>query len=266
MEQYLKDFCELNTIMKRLRSPDGCPWDRAQDMTTLCPHIIEEAYELVDAIDSPERPDKLGHIIDECGDLLLQCVFISAIAEESGQFDIGTVSRCIAEKLIRRHPSIFKNAGDPSHSADDWETIKRREKEQRLESDRSVLSGIPRKLPPAIKAFRLQGKAAGVGFDWPSDTQKHAIAKIQEELDEVQDAFGKDADALTGEVGDLLFAVINLSRRLGIDPNLALTKTNEKFENRFRFVEKKVESGGGWKKYSLEELEQFWNEAKKASL
>ena len=269
MERYLEEFAELMSIMKRLREPDGCPWDRAQNMTTLCPHIIEEAYELVDAIEAADGPDKTRHITEECGDLLLQCVFIAAIAEEEHLFDIGDVSRCISEKLIRRHPRIFSTsqAVNAQEALSDWEMIKRNEKVQTRSADTSVMSGLPRSLPPVVKAYRLQGKAAGVGFDWKPGEQRQIIDKISEELAEVQEAMTKSTEELSGELGDLLFAVINLSRRLGIDPNMALSKTNAKFEKRFRYIEQHVEKlGGDWKKFSLDELESFWKEAKKSAL
>ena len=269
MDQYLKDFAELVSVMKRLRATDGCPWDRAQNMVTLCPHIIEEAYELVDAIEKNDTNSSIRNIIEECGDLLLQCVFVATIAEEKHLFDIGEVSRSITNKLVRRHPRIFtgSNVFAAEEALADWEMIKLKEKEQNHVSDTSVLSGLPHGLPPVIKASRLQGKAAGVGFDWEPGEQQPIIDKIKEELDEVQNSMNKSQEELTGELGDLLFAVINLSRRLGVDPNGALSKTNEKFEKRFRYIEKQVEAQGGkWKNFSLDELETLWKEAKKSTL
>ena len=268
MSLILEDFAKLNEIMKKLRAPDGCPWDRAQTMESLCPHIVEEAYELVDAIEAPNSENRILHIKEECGDLLLQTVFIATLAEESNEFDIGDVCRSVVEKLIRRHPRIFRGEGivDAEDAYADWEQIKRQEKEQKSEEDRSVLSGLPRALPPIIKAGRLQGKAAAVGFDWPKDDQKPIMDKIAEELAEVKDALSGNPDQLVEELGDLLFAVVNLSRRCGVDPNLALRRTNDKFERRFRFIEQCVESRGDWKNCSLADLINFWCQAKKSSL
>ena len=268
MEQYLEEFAKLNEVMKKLRAPDGCPWDRAQTMESLCPHIVEEAYELVDAIEAPKSDTRVRHILEECGDLLLQTVFVATLAEETNEFDIGDVCRGISQKLIRRHPRIF--SGDGIAKAEDayadWEKIKRQEKKEHEEKDNSVMSGLPRALPPIVKATRLQGKAAGVGFDWPKEDQRPIMNKIAEELAEVGEALSADHDHLVGELGDLLFAVVNLSRRCGVDPNLALTRANEKFERRFRYIEQCVEARGDWKKCSLDDLIRYWEQAKTASL
>jgi len=267
MQDEMTSLKELICVIKRLRAPDGCSWDRAQTFESLCQHIIEEACELVDAVDSPDSPSKKRHIIEECGDLLLQPLFIAVIAEESGMFCITDVARSITEKLKRRHPHLFAGQGASDSSAEkDWESIKRKEKEMRHEKDMSVLSGLPSKLPPVIKALRLQSKAAAVGFDWPQDSQRPLFDKINEELDEIKEAMQSSPDTLTAEVGDLLFAVINLSRRLGIDPNLAISQTNIKFERRFRRVEKLTEVHGGWSAFGLSDLITFWNQAKKESL
>ncbi len=258
------------SVMKRLRAPGGCPWDRRQTMKTLCPHIVEEAYELVDAIESSSGGQGTSHIVEECGDLMLQVVFIGTIGEEEGLFTVEDVCRCISDKLVRRHPRIFAGVDGltAEDALEDWETIKRREKQNGNQADLSVLSGVPPALPPVLKAFRIQGKAAGVGFDWPKDDQTPAVAKIREELGEVEDAMSRgDREELADEIGDLIFAAVNLARRLGIDPNDAVSRTNAKFERRFRFIERKVEEDGGdWKNFSLEDMERFWSQAKKASL
>ncbi len=271
MQSETSCLSELIGVIRRLRAPDGCPWDRAQTFETLCQHIVEEAYELVEAIESSDSASGIQHIVEECGDLLLQPLFIAIIAEESGKFDINAVAGAITEKLKRRHPHIFlhKTQSDDRASdcdSPDWEAIKRQEKEIRNEVDKSVLSGVPRSLPPVIKAQRLQGKAAGVGFDWAQGDQEPLFAKIREELDEIKEAMQGSPDELKGEVGDLLFAVVNLSRRLGIDPNQALMMTNRKFERRFRRVEELVEIRGTWKESNLSDLIAFWNQAKKESL
>ncbi len=252
----------LVQIMKQLRAPGGCPWDRQQTYQSLCPHIVEEAYELVDAIEGGD----MAHLVEECGDLLLQVVFLGTIAEERRDFAIRDMADGICEKLIRRHPHIFGDAQakDAEAVLNNWEKIKKQERAQRPpQEDRSVLSGVPRGLPAAVKAYRIQGKAASVGFDWPKGDQSPVLEKISEELSEVRQAMESGGEALAGEIGDLLFAVINLARRMGIDPEGALARTNEKFSRRFRFIENAVEkSGRDWDDYSLEDLDDFWNQAK----
>lgn len=270
MEKDKNSFDHLVEVMKRLRSPGGCPWDRKQTYETLCPHIVEEAYELVDAIERRGEDRGIEHVLEECGDLLLQVVFIGTIAEEQGDFSVSAISDVLSRKLIRRHPHVFGDtvAADADAVLENWEKIKREERAEQPQKDTSVLSGVPRSLPATVKAYRIQQKAAMVGFDWEKDSQQPVIDKISEELREVCDVIDSDdKEAVTGEIGDLLFAVINLSRRLGIDPDVALSRTNAKFENRFRFVEKNVEENGGdWSKFTLEELDSYWNQAKNAAL
>lgn len=254
-------FLELKNIMKRLREPGGCPWDRKQSYQTLRPYIIEEAYELVDAIDSGEK----GAIVEEAGDLLLQVVFISTIAEEQGDFTVSDVIQTISEKLIRRHPHVF---GEVAVNGSDevlknWERIKLQEKKDK-KVEISILSGVPKGLPPLVKALRIQQKAASIGFDWPSDDQEPVFDKIDEELLEFRQAMKKkDTDNMVEEIGDILFSVVNLARRLNIDPGLALEQTNKKFTKRFSSVEKTVlESNKDWQDFSLNELDELWNCAK----
>lgn len=260
------EFDRLISIMKRLRAPGGCPWDRKQTWESLCPHIVEEAYELVDTI---ERLDDEGmeHLVEECGDVLLQVVFIATIAEERGDFELDDVCRAIADKLVRRHPHIFGDAQvlGADEVLRNWEQIKEQErKNDQSRHDQSLLSGVPRGLPATVKAFRIQQKAATVGFDWQAGDDSPVLDKILEEFAEVREALAKgDAEELTEEIGDLLFAVINLSRRHDIDPDVALSRTNVKFANRFRAVEQNVhQQGGDWSRFSLEELDRFWNKAK----
>lgn len=267
MEQEQRGFSELIRIMKRLRAPDGCPWDRKQTFDSLCPHIVEEAYELVDAI---HRRDELGmkHVLEECGDLLLQVIFVGTMAEERGDFNVGDIPDAISDKLIRRHPHVFgdKKASNPAEALANWEEIKRQERSKAAE-DTSVLAGVPRNLPPDVKAFRLLGKAAGVGFDWDRSSQREVLDKVHEELGEVEEAIGKPHRELAGEIGDLLFIVINLARRCDVDPGEALSMTNAKFERRFRYVEKCVaETGKEWHDLTLDDLESFWKRAKNAGL
>lgn len=271
MEKKKSEFDRLISIMKKLRAPDGCPWDRKQTWKSLCPHIVEEAYELIAAIQNGSESQDGQHVLEECGDLLLQVIFVGTIAEEQGKFAIDDIPRAIGDKLVRRHPHIFGEtpcAVDADQAYRGWEEIKRRERASHHE-DTSVLAGVPRSLPAAIKAYRIQQKVASVGFDWQKDTQQPVMDKIGEELEEVREALEDPAlqNELAGEIGDLLFAVINLARRCRIDPESALALTNEKFSRRFRFVEDQVEkSGKDWKGHSLDELELFWKQAKSAGL
>lgn len=255
-------FARLEEIMKRLRAPGGCPWDRKQTYSSLCPHIIEEAYELVDAIDGGALDD----MAEEAGDLLLQVVFIGVIAEERGDFALSDIIEAISSKLIRRHPHVF---GDLSVENSDqvlrnWERIKTEEKREKGAPE-GILSGVPRALPPLIKSLRIQEKAAGVGFDWAKGEQGPVFDKISEEMAEVREAMSSnDDDALAGEIGDLLFSVINLSRRLGVDPSSALNMANKSFMERFEFIEYAMTSQGkGWDEVSLGYLDGLWDEAKK---
>lgn len=272
MKNALEEIRKLIEIMRRLRAPGGCPWDRKQTFDSLCPHIVEEAYETVDAIRHRAEEGGMEHVVEECGDLLLQVIFLGTVAEEEGSFTIGDIAHGITGKLIRRHPHIFapgnnSSAGTAGEALANWEKVKQQERASG-KKDTSVLSGVPSSLPPMLKAYRIQEKAAGVGFDWKKGDERPVFDKIREEIAEVEEAYTeKDKKELAGEIGDLLFAIIKLSRRCGIDPEAALEMTNTKFDSRFRFVEKKVEeSGGKWESFSLSDLENFWKQAKTASL
>ena len=270
MEEDLSAFSKLSSIMKKLRAPDGCPWDRKQTYQSLCPHIIEEAYELTDAIQNCESAGTMKHVLEECGDLLLQVIFIGTIAEEKGDFSLAQIPEIISEKLIRRHPHIF--SGVPVKDSDQayfgWEEIKRQERASQKE-DTSVLAGVPKSLPSVVKAYRIQQKAASIGFDWQKDDQTPVMNKIKEEFDEVREVLQESGSQkrLEEEIGDLLFAVVNLARRCDIDPESALASANRKFERRFRFIEAQVSKNKkGWRNSSLDDLESFWNQAKKSGL
>jgi MazG family protein len=248
---------ELLEIMKRLRDPvDGCPWDVEQSYVTLAPYTLEEAYEVVDAI---ERGD-LGDLKEELGDLLLQVVFHSQIAKEQGAFDFAAVADGIAQKLVRRHPHVFGTeiANDTTTVLRRWEDIKKAEKEASGKSTRR-LDGIPRALPALTRAAKAGHRAAEMGFDWPD--YRGARAKIQEELAELDEAIGgADAAEILHELGDLLLAVVSLSRHLAVDPETALRLANQRFESRFRHVEDAVASG---RPGTLADLEAYWQEAKR---
>jgi ATP diphosphatase len=268
------DITRLLEIMAALRNPaTGCPWDLQQDFASITPYTIEEAYEVVDAI---ERGD-LADLRDELGDLLLQVVFHARMAEEQGAFAFGDVVEAITKKLIRRHPHVFGSIKDPSPEEVKslWDSIKADEKaERRAERERmglapeaheaGFLGGIPTALPALTRAQKLTTKAAKVGFDWPEAAQ--VVDKIHEELEEVKEASSTgNRDRIEDEIGDLLFSVTNLARHFGIDPEQALRRTNAKFERRFRAVEEALaEQERSLEEASLEEMERLWVAAKTA--
>jgi ATP diphosphatase len=237
----------LVAIMQRLRDPErGCEWDRAQSFATIAPYTIEEAYEVADAI---HRGD-MDALADELGDLQLQVVFHAQMAAEAGAFTLDDVLARISDKLERRHPHIF---GDATHSPG-WEELKARERQE--EPDSSALAGVALALPALERAAKLQRRAARTGFDWPDETGPRA--KIDEELGELDRE--SDLAARTEELGDLLFAVVNLARHLNIDAEDALRQANRKFEARFRQIEK----APGFAELSLDEMEALWVAAKKS--
>jgi len=256
-----RDIARLIEIMAALRTPgSGCPWDLEQSFETIAPYTIEEAYEVADAI---ARNDLKG-LADELGDLLLQVVFHARMAEERGAFDFGDVVHAITSKLIRRHPHVFddKLNLNPEEVKSLWHKIKNKERAENGNGAgvQGTLHGVPLALPALTRAEKLQTKAAAVGFDWPSVNE--VKAKIDEELQELKDA-NNDKAASTEELGDLLFAIANLARHLGIDPEAALRSTNQKFERRFAAIESTLkERGSSPEKSTLEEMDRLWNEAK----
>lgn len=238
----------LLAIMARLRDPQrGCEWDVAQTWATIAPYTIEEAYEVADAI---ARNDA-GDLKDELGDLLLQVVFHARIAEEAGAFAFADVVAAISDKMERRHPHIF---GDASQSPG-WEELKAAERRDTTQDD-SALAGVAAGLPALMRAVKLQKRAARTGFDWPDQTG--AIAKIMEEIEEVQTA---SDDQREDEIGDLLFAVVNWARHLGVDPEAALRSGNAKFERRFRAME--ALGGEAFAALSLDDKEALWQQVKR---
>ena len=268
------DIVRLLEIMAALRTPEtGCPWDLEQDFASIAPYTLEEAYEVVDAI---ERGD-LADLRDELGDLLLQVVFHARMAEEQGAFAFPDVVEAITRKLIRRHPHVFGETENlaPEEVKTLWDEIKRAEKAERRSARRTMglapdaheagfLGGIPKALPALTRAQKLTAKAAKVGFDWPDPGQ--VIDKIHEELEEVKDASSTgNRDLIEDEIGDLLFSVTNLARHFGIDPETALRRTNTKFERRFGAVEEALkQQGRQLSEASLEEMEELWVLAKQA--
>lgn len=256
-----KSIVELVEIMKKLRSPDGCPWDREQTYSSLERYIIEEAYEVVEAIESGD-PE---HIKDELGDLLLQVVFQAQIARENDDFNIIDVIEGVSEKMIRRHPHVFSDT--TVESVDEvmvnWESIKDEEKKESLEESKLIMDNLSREQPALIQAEEIQNRAADVGFDWPEITG--VIAKIEEEFFETREALeAGNSGMLEEEIGDLLFSVVNLSRFCDINAETALYKTVLKFKQRFKLMEKyaKDENLRLDDNLSLERLESFWERAK----
>lgn len=251
----------LLAIMARLRDPEGgCPWDLEQTFATIAPYTIEEAYEVADAIAGGDA----GELRDELGDLLLQVAFHARMAEEEGLFDFAAVARGIADKMVRRHPHVFADAvaGDARAVLRSWEEIKAREREGKGEEGGGLLDGIVRAAPSLVRARKLQEAAAAAGFDWPDP--EGAFAKIAEEADEVRAARADGGD-VAGEVGDLLFSVVNLARHLGADPETALRAANERFLERFRRVEEMLERNGeSLAGASLARMDELWEEAKAA--
>lgn len=256
----------LLDIMSRLRDPEtGCPWDLRQTYATIVPYTLEEAYEVADAI---QRGD-MAELRDELGDLLFQTVFYSQIAREEGHFDFDDVARGICEKMIRRHPHVFADAdyADDEALRRAWEQHKAHERAARTSADMpSQMDGVARALPALIRAEKLQKRAARVGFDWPDAAG--AFAKTREEFDEVEAEVARgDRERLHDELGDLLFAMVNVVRLLGFDAEQALSQANEKFERRFRWMERahRAQGGAGLEALSLDELEQLWERAKAAA-
>ncbi len=246
------DIMPLARIMARLRDPDtGCPWDSAQDFATIAPYTIEEAYEVADAIARGDMPA----LQDELGDLLLQVVFHARMAEQAGHFILADVIASICAKMIRRHPHVF-GAVEADGAQMDWEAIKALERAGK-EDDDSALAGVALALPALLRAGKLQKRAARTGFDWP-DTQG-VVAKIHEEMAEVEQALS--AAEREEEIGDLLFAVVNLARHLKVDSETALRAANTKFEKRFRGME--AEAGEGFAALSLDQKEALWQRVKR---
>lgn len=266
-EQHGQTFPKLVELMQRLLAPDGCPWDREQDMSTLRRYVLEEACEVIDAIDSGDRTE----LEEELGDLALQVVFLAELARKEGAFGPDDVVRAVCDKLVRRHPHVFADARAESSEQvlQNWERIKSAEK-----GDRGLLDGVARSLPALYRAQRMSDKAARVGFDWPDG--RGSRDKVSEEVGELDEALASgDRDRVEHELGDLLFALVNLARHAGVDAEIALRKTGDRFAARFAHVEKRVrERHGGWPRAEdgkpgpglpLDELDAYWDEAKRGA-
>ena len=262
---------QLLDIMAQLRNPDGgCPWDLKQDFRSILPHTLEEAYEVADAIESDDRMQ----LRDELGDLLFQVVFYCQLAREEGSFEFADVAQTMSDKLIRRHPHVFGPQAnglkqgatglDADQVLERWESIKQAERDAKQQH--SVLDDVPNALPAMQRSAKLQKRAANVGFDWPDLTP--VLANMAEELEEVQQAFASgDKDHTLEELGDLMFACVNMARHLKQDPEQVMRAANAKFERRFRFLESQLlEAGEQLENVSLERMDAGWDAAKAQGL
>ena len=271
------NFQDLVALMRRLRSPEGCPWDREQTYSTLAPMLLEEAYEAFEAVEEA-REGRPANLCEELGDLLFQIVFYAQVAAERGEFTIEDVTGQIHAKMVRRHPHVFGDVvvRDNEELLRNWEALKAEEKRAAGKADggedASLLDGVPSKAPALMEAHQLTTKAARVGFDWRDVDE--IFDKLQEEVEELREAIraskGESAESASAdrrvreEVGDLLFAVTNIARRLDAEPESALKLTNRKFRRRFRHIERGLkERGRPLGEASLEEMEELWQEAKR---
>jgi MazG family protein len=263
-------FDELVAIMATLRGPEGCPWDRVQTLSSLRPFLLEETYEALDALDT----GNLQGLCEELGDLLFEIVFLARIAEEQGAFTLTTAIDGVAAKLVRRHPHVF-GEGKKLASADEvrgqWEVLKAGERSGGADKKKTLLGGVPSTLPALLQAYELSSRAATVGFDWVAAAD--VVAKLEEEVAEIKAALSAAretssaaaTDHVEEEMGDLLFAVANLSRKLGVEPEAALRRSNGKFRERFTEVERRVEARGErLQDKNLEELEAEWQAVKQS--
>jgi len=265
-------FERLVEIMATLRGPNGCPWDKQQDFNSLKPMLVEEVYEVLEAVENGD----FDGISEELGDLLLHVVFHAYLGKEAGQFDINTVIDKICEKLVRRHPHVFgtESASTADEVIKNWEAIKAQEKAQKLKDrtpeQRSLLEGIPSKLPAIHEAHQISSRAARVGFDWPDI--EGIFDKLQEEVRELKEVISTGDDErrrerLEDEIGDMLFVIVNIARYLKIDSESALKRANRKFKSRFQYMESELATQGkSLEQTSLEEMEALWQKAKSETI
>ncbi len=255
-----EQFDALLRIMERLRADNGCPWDREQTRETMKPFLIEEAYEVVEAIDEGDPK----HLMEELGDLLFQVVFHAQVAAERREFTIGQVLAATADKMVRRHPHVFGDgtASTTREVLEQWEELKREERNAVAAIPASALDGVPRELPGLLRAQRLQDKASRVGFDWPEISG--AMAKVEEELGELKEAIGSAVpEAVEEELGDVLFSMVNLARFLNLSAEDALRRSIARFTTRFQHMEEGLQQDGRrLKEMSIEEMDGLWEQAK----
>ena len=264
-------FERLVEIMRKLRAPDGCPWDREQTPASLRPFVLEETYEVLEAIESGSP----AQLCEELGDFLFEGVFLAQMSEENGDFAIGDAIDAICDKLVRRHPHVFaRGEGDTPLTSNQviekWETLKAREREAAgvpAKKQKTTLSGVPKTLPSLLRAYEISSRAAAVGFDWakPGDVLDKIDEEVAEVRREVESGATGHMSRAEEEMGDLLFAITNLSRKLGVEPEAALRRANEKFTTRFDAVERAlIARGRSLSEASLEEMEAEWHRVKKA--
>lgn len=265
-----KEFDELVRVMERLRAPGGCPWDREQTYGSLAQYLLEETYEAFDAIQHAEATGDTSELSEELGDVLLQVVFHSTIAREKGDFTIDDVAQGVVNKLVLRHPHVFgdRKLETAGEVLDNWDDLKKAERKEsgKTEKEReSILDEVTVHFPALLEALKLTKKAAKVGFDWEDPDQ--VLDKLDEELRELHGAVGNESrEEIEEEIGDLLFVLVNLARKLDVEPETALKRTNRKFRKRFAFIEKELDSEGRKPEdTSLAELDDLWNKAKGAA-
>jgi MazG family protein len=263
-----REFNELVAVMERLRAPGGCPWDREQTYASLAQYLLEETYETFEAIQEADQTGDTTNLREELGDILLQVVFHSTIAAEKGDFTIDQLIKGVTEKLILRHPHVFgeKELATAADVLNNWDELKahERQKSGKVEKEKeSILDDVTVHFPALLEALKLTKKAAKVGFDWESAA--HVFDKLNEELDELNAAISNDDQSkIEEEIGDLLFVVVNLARKLDVEPETALKRTNHKFRERFKFIERELKERGRTPEQSnLEEMDALWNAAKK---
>ncbi|HIE25759.1 TPA: nucleoside triphosphate pyrophosphohydrolase [Candidatus Poribacteria bacterium] len=255
-------FDKLVEVIAALRGENGCPWDKEQTHSTLTSSLLEETYEVIEAIDA----DDSAKLREELGDLLMQVVLHAQIAQDENKFNIGDVIQTVTEKLIRRHPHVFGDVQveNVAHVLSNWEAIKG--SEESFQDRKSLMDGIPIQFPSLVRARKIQSKASRVGFDWKRG--EDVLPKIQEEFEELQNSMDSSEQAdIEMEIGDLLFSIVNLSRFLNVDPENALRKVNEKFIRRFKMMESEIKSQGKrFEDYDLEGLDEFWEKAKRNTM
>ncbi len=262
-----KTFDELVNVMARLRAPGGCPWDREQTYASLAQYLLEETYETFDAIQEADETGETHNLKEELGDVLLQVVFHSTIAAEKNDFTIDEVVKGVSQKLILRHPHVFgdKNLETATDVLNNWDELKKAERAAsgKIEKENdSILDEVSLNFPALLEGLKISKKAAKVGFDWEKTEQ--IFDKLDEEIGELKEAVeANDKDEISEEIGDLLFVIVNLARKLGVEPETALKKTNRKFRQRFKFIEDELKTQKkSFEETNLEEMDALWNKAK----
>ena len=265
-----KEFDELVAVMERLRAPGGCPWDREQTYGSLSQYLLEETYEAFDAIQRAEETGDASEMVEELGDVLLQVVFHSTIAKEKGDFTVDDVAKGVAEKLVLRHPHVFgdKELETAEDVLSNWDELKKAERKESGKKEKegdSILDEVPIHFPGLLEALKITKRAAKVGFDW--ENREQVLEKLDEELGELHAAVEEgESGKIEEEIGDILFVLVNLARKLDVEPETALKKTNRKFRKRFAYIERELEKEGKKPEEStLEELDGLWDKAKGAT-